>query len=70
MRARIYPLLSECIHNGIETGWRRAHKHDDTPDPEFIREQIYTSILFEVHEWFEFDMDAATEIHNFTTAKR
>ena len=55
MRVRAYDVLRRAIEEGIEYGWRRAHKHTDTPDDEAIKEQILTGILNEVSEYFDFD---------------
>ncbi len=55
MRARAYDVLRRAIEEGIEYGWRRAHKHTDTPDADAIKDQIVTGILNEVSEYFDFD---------------
>ena len=36
-------------------GWNRAHKHEDSPDEELIKQRIEDSILEEINEWFEFE---------------
>ena len=58
MRVRAYDVLHRAIEQGIEYGWRRAHKHTDTPDAETIKDQILTGILNEVSECFDFDDEA------------
>jgi hypothetical protein len=35
-------------HEGVAYGWRRAHKHIDTPNVESIEEQIVTAVLNEI----------------------
>jgi hypothetical protein len=55
MRVRAYDVLRRAIEEGVEYGWRRAHKHTDTPDEETIKDQIVTGILNEVCEIFDFD---------------
>jgi hypothetical protein len=55
MRVRPYDVLRRAIEEGIEYGWRRAHKHTDTPEAEAIKDQILTGILNEVSEFFDFD---------------
>jgi hypothetical protein len=37
MKPDAYKLLMQCIETGIELGWRRAHKHNDTPDEDAHR---------------------------------
>jgi hypothetical protein len=55
MKPDSYKLLMRCIEDGIEYGWNRAHKHEDNPSPEHIKEQIELAIQTEVCEWFIFD---------------
>ena len=55
MRVRAYDVLRRSIEEGVEYGWRRAHKHTDTPDAEAIKDQLVTAILNEVAEYFDFD---------------
>lgn len=54
MRARAYPILCEAIENGVSYGWMRAHKHNETPTEEAIKEAITNAVLNEICEWFEF----------------
>lgn len=55
MRVRAYDVLRRAIEEGVEYGWRRAHKHTDAPDTETIKDQLVTGILNEVSEYFDFD---------------
>lgn len=55
MKPDSYKLLMRCVEDGIEYGWNRAHKHEDSPSPEHIKEQIELAIQTEVCEWFIFD---------------
>ena len=50
------PVLA--AEEGVTYGWRRAHKHIDTPDVESIEEQIVTAVLNEICEYFNFDDDS------------
>jgi hypothetical protein len=50
-----YKLLMQCIETGIELGWRRAHKHNDTPDEDAIKLAIENAIQSEICEWFKFN---------------
>jgi hypothetical protein len=60
MKVRAYVVLRRAIEEGVDYGWRRAHKHTETPDPETIKDQIVTGILNEVCEYFEFDGEERT----------
>jgi hypothetical protein len=48
MKIRAYPVLCRAIEEGVAYGWRRAHKHIDTPDVGSIEEQIVTAVLNEI----------------------
>jgi hypothetical protein len=55
MKVRAYSVLSRAVEEGVEYGWRRAHKHTETPDPETIKDQIMTGVMNEICEYFDFD---------------
>jgi hypothetical protein len=55
MKPKFYELLDKCIEDGINSGWQRAHKHTETPDPIWIKEQMHQAIMFEISEWFDFE---------------
>jgi hypothetical protein len=58
MKIRAYPVLCRAIEEGVAYGWRRAHKHVDSPDAATIAEQIVTAVINEVCQYFDFDDDA------------
>ena len=62
MRAKIRHILEECIINGIEYGYERAHKHTDTPNESHIQECVVNAIWLEIDEHFEFDRDLVSEV--------
>ncbi|MFZ5786915.1 MAG: hypothetical protein ACOY3Y_10780 [Acidobacteriota bacterium] len=55
MRVRAYEVLRRAIEEGLEYGWRRAHKHTDTPDEAPLKEEVLQGIMNEVCEVFDFD---------------
>lgn len=55
MRVRAYEVLHRAVEEGVTYGWRRAHKHTDTPDEETIKDQILTAVLNEISDYFDFD---------------
>lgn len=57
MKPRIYDLLLRCIEDGLEIGAMRAHKYTDNPDISAIRQEQYSAIRNELHEWFDFEPD-------------
>lgn len=59
MRVRAYEVLSRAVEGGVEYGWRRAHKHTETPGEDAIKEQVIQAVLSEVCEWFAFDDESS-----------
>ena len=55
MKAKEYNLIAECVENGVMLGWNRAHKHNDEPDSQHVRECIEQAVLNEICEWFDFE---------------
>jgi hypothetical protein len=52
---KIYNLLSRCIEDGIRRGYRRAHKHVESPAEDSIFLNIEECIMGEITEWFDFE---------------
>jgi hypothetical protein len=50
-------VIMMCVEKGIQMGWARAYKHEDTPAPERIQDCVYEAVLYEIFEWFEFDRE-------------
>jgi hypothetical protein len=57
MKPKTYKILNDCVGNGIEYGWNRAHKHTDQPTPEVIKDCIGEAIMLEISEDFSFEDD-------------
>ena len=55
MKANMHKILEHCVDTGIELGWRRAHKHTDTPSAELLKNSIEQAIWDELYEWAVFD---------------
>lgn len=54
MQANEYAVLQRAIEEGIQAGWRRAHKHADDPHEETIFDQIENAIMCNIAEMFFF----------------
>ncbi len=61
MRAKIQPVLAECIENGAWLGYERAHKHTDEPNQVDLLDQIERAIWELIDERFEFDVQKTEE---------
>jgi len=62
MRPKIREILEECIETGIESGYIRAHKHNDNPYSFHIYEQIENAIWLEIDERFDFERNIYNEV--------
>ncbi len=54
MTPKFSMLLSRCIEDGLERGYRRAYKHNDAPTQDAITDNQYSAIMTELGEWFDF----------------
>ena len=63
MRADEYLVLSECVENGVNRGWRLACKHRNVPSvrdwldehENHIKDNIDTAVTGQICEYFKFD---------------
>lgn len=55
MRVRSYEVLTRAVEDGVNCGWRRAHKHTDMPGEEAIKEAIYNAVTNAICEYFSFE---------------
>ena len=50
---RIYPLLVEAVGCGLDSGWSRAHKHDNEPSEHAIKAALQDALVSEILERFD-----------------
>lgn len=55
MKPKLTPIIDRCIDQGFARGWRAAHKHDDHPTEDSIREHVREAIWEELWDAFDFD---------------
>lgn len=55
LKVNVYNLLSDCIDRGIDIGYRRAHKHTETPGEDIIKESIFNEVTNQICEYFVFE---------------
>jgi len=55
LQVNVYAVLSRAVEEGIAYGWRRAHKHNDTPSEAEIQEAIHNEVMNAACEWFRFE---------------
>lgn len=54
MTPKLYPLLERCVEEGITLGLARAAKLYDNPTDEQRIECIFSAVMCEFYEWFDF----------------
>ena len=54
MKPRIRAILERAIREGMERGYRVAHKHTDSPSTEWIEGCIEDAIWLEIDTVFDF----------------
>ena len=55
MRVNIRQLLETCVERGVRDGYRRAHKHTDSPSPDALQTYIEDAIWLEIDTFFDFE---------------
>ena len=54
-KVKKFKLISDCIENGVSMGWKRAHKHTDTPTEDGIKTCMEEEIMYFICEAFDFE---------------
>ena len=54
MKVKYHVIIARCVEDGITMGWKRAHKHTDTPDVTQIHDAIALAIDQELNDVFDF----------------
>jgi len=45
VKADTYKILSRAVEEGIAYGWVRAHKHNDQPTEETIKDELEKAVM-------------------------
>lgn len=62
MKLRFHTVLQRAIEEGVAHGWRRAHKHTDTPDFGAVQDAIRSAIMLEVDTFFDLGEEDEREV--------
>lgn len=57
MKVSSYAVLCRAVEEGVAAGWAHAHKHTDTPSPEYVQAEIERGVMDAIGEVFTFDDD-------------
>jgi hypothetical protein len=55
MKPKTRAVLAQCIENGLDRGYRRAHKHTSTPTEVAIMNEQEQAIWLEIDVFFSFE---------------
>jgi hypothetical protein len=51
---KTYPLLAKAIEEGVKYGYRRAHKHTETPSEFEVCSAVEDAVMYHIAEVFDF----------------
>ncbi len=54
VRVDAYAIVTRAVEEGVAVGYRRAHKHDDKPAEDLIREKVYDAVMESLCEVLRF----------------
>lgn len=55
MKPKIRPILEMCISEGTLIGYRRAYKHTEQPNEDWVIETINNEIMNVIDLYFDFE---------------
>lgn len=55
MKVKTRVILEQAIEEGVNRGWRRAHKYVENPDEHVIIDHINDAVMAQIYEYFTFD---------------
>jgi hypothetical protein len=55
MKVKVYNVVSRAVEEGINHGYRRAHKHTDNPGLAAIKDAIYNEVMNALCDVIDFD---------------
>lgn len=61
IKFKAYDLIQKAVEEGIASGWRRAHKYDDSPLESSIHENIEHYIMLSLEQIIDFSEDCSYE---------
>lgn len=55
MKVKTLVILEQAIEEGVNRGWRLAHKHVENPEEHVIIDRINDAVMSQIYEYFSFD---------------
>jgi hypothetical protein len=57
MKPKFRVILEQAIGEGVRYGYRRAFKHNDSPNEGVIIESIEEQVMSSIYDYFDFEED-------------
>lgn len=55
MKAKTHVILEMAIEEGVQRGWRLAHKHVENPEEHAILDRINDAVMSAITDYFTFE---------------
>ena len=55
MKVKTRVILEQAIEEGVNRGWRLAHKHVENPEEHVIIDRINDAVMAQIYEYFTFE---------------
>jgi hypothetical protein len=55
IKVRLYSLIETAVEQGVGYGWLRAHKHEDHPKEETVKDMIGREVMNSICELIDFE---------------
>ena len=55
MKVKTRVILEQAIDEGVNRGWRLAHKYVENPEEHVIIDRINDAVMSQIYEYFTFD---------------
>ena len=49
-----YAIISRAVEEGVDSGYRRAYKHNDSPEEDTIKDEIHSAVINALTEVLQF----------------
>jgi len=55
MKVKTRVILEQAIEEGVNRGWRLAHKYTENPEEHVIIDRINDAVMAQIYEYFSFE---------------
>ena len=55
MKPNFHKILEMAVEQGVSYGYRRAHKHIESPTEGAIIDSVVEQVMNSIDEWFDFE---------------